>query len=403
MVYLLIFILIFFGVYRYDYCRQEKGKFVYLAIICMLFILVAGLRYRLGQDTLSYLMDYERLRPITNLGPRDFERTRFAPGFVIFTSIFKQFTSDFTYFQVFQAAFVNIILFYFFNKYTKHVFFAILIYFFYEYFIYSFQQMREAMAVCIFLLSWPFFLKGKWLWWYLASFLAFTFHISAIVMFVVPLICLPGIRQLFIFGKRTLIICFVLMVVFALIQSLFFKYIELLAVTDAMVERAQTYSKSDLGGTTLNIAGFISQLIRFIIYPLIALYFIKKRQDAGGGKVFNKFNAFVLMSIYISLVSFFISILLRYNNYFFPFATILLADWVFSYIPQGHRKIKFKFAYWVLIFLPMFGMQFYNYLGKINKSGTMKSYMVYYPYRTVFDKTENHDTERTLRYMHKHF
>ena len=404
MVYLVIAILILIGIYRYDYKGLKQGRTFYLVIVCILLISIAGLRYRLGQDTLGYLSDYDELKPISDLKITDFSKTRFAPGFVIITSIFKQFTEDFSYFQFFHAAIVNIVLVSFFYKYTKHVFFALLIYFVYEYFLLSFQQMREALAVCVFLLAWPFFRDGKWIFWYLASLLAFSFHMSAFMMFLLPLICLPGVKQLFIFGQRTWIFCLILAVVAIAIQAVFFKYIELLALTESMMERAQAYDKSTAGKSGLNITGIISVLFKFIIYPFLALYFLNKNKDIKTQNRFNKLNAFVLMSIYISVIGIFIAIIFRYNNYFFPFSTLIISDMVFSYIPrQDGKKVRLRLAYWVILMLPMFAFFINGYTYGLNKSKTMKTYMVYYPYRSIIDKTENQDTEKTLRYMRRHY
>ena len=405
MIYFLLAILTLIGVYRYDYCdnNHTQNRRIYLIFLCILYICVAGLRYRLGQDTLGYLADYEKLKPISIISGSDFERTRFAPGFVVLTSIFKQFTPDFTFFQFFHAAVVNSILFYFFNKYSKHAFFAILIFLFYQYFWFSFQQMREALAVCVFLMAWPFFRDGKWIWWYAASFLAFSFHLSALIMFFLPLICVPGIKQLFVFGKRTWIICIGVAIAAYAVQSVFFKYIELIAMSESLIERAQTYQKSDLGGGTLNLNGLVAHFFKFIIFPIASMYFLRKTSGYGIRKQFDKLYAFVLMSVYISIVVVFIAIFQRYNNYFFPFATLIMSDWVFGYLYSHKKKIRLNFATWMIIFLPMFGFFFYTYTQNMNKSGTLKEYMVYYPYRSVLDKTENQTTEKALMYKHRNY
>lgn len=404
MVYLLVLLLILAGIYLYDYRQEKTGKIILWCLICIFLTFIAGLRYKLGQDTLTYIGDYTDIHPITKLRIEDFERTRFAPGFVVITSIFKQFTPEFVWFQFFQAAIVNSVVFWFFYKHSRHSFFTILVYFFYLYFLFTFQQMREAFAVCVFLLAWPAFRDGKWFLWYCASIMAFLFHISALIMFFLPCICLPGIRQLFIFGKRTWWVAFGVLFIGIAVQAFFFKYLELIAFSAAMLERIKNYEHNSLGGSILNFNGVIGTFFQYIFYPLLALFFIQKRKKFENKKIynFNKFNALVLTSVFIAIFSISVTIIARFNNYFFPFAILALSDWIFGYFISRRKRIKLRLIYWVIIFLPMFGFHISGtYLNDLNRSGTLKSYMVYYPYTSVFDKDMDPKTDKAIHYIRR--
>lgn len=403
MVYFLALSLILFGIYRYDYRNAREGRLLCWIILCCILICIAGFRYKLGQDTITYIQEFNDLHPLSNLKWEDFERTRFAPGYVIVTSIFKQLSPEFTVFQFFQAALVNIVLFYFFYKNCRHIFFTALVYFFYLFFLFTFQQMREALAVVVFLLAWPFFKEGKWLVWYACSFLALMFHISAFMMFLLPVICLPGIRSLFIFGKRTWIVGLSIAAISIVVQAVFFKYIELIAFSASMLERIRNYENSSLGSSILNINGVIGTLIEYIIYPVLALYFIQKRKGVASKTFqFDKFTAFVLMSVYIAIFSISVTIVARFNNYFFPFAIIALGDWIFGYFRVNQKKVKLRLIYWVVIFLPMFYFHISGtYFNDMNRSGTLKTYMVYYPYTSVFDKNTDKNTEKAINYIRR--
>lgn len=401
MVYLVILFFILFGIVRYDYFGKERGRLFLWIFICIFLVCVAGLRYRLGQDTVMYMKDYKAVHPIDQLSSEDFEDSRFAPGFIVLTSFFKLITDEFTLFQFFQALVVNTVMFYFLYRNCRHIFFAALIYFVFSYFLLSFQQMREAFAVVIFLLAWPAFKSGKWIWWYVASLVAVTFHISAFLMFILPAICLPGVRQIFIFGSRTWLVSLCVIVLAVAVQAVFFRYIEMVALTESMMERAQTYEKSHMGGGMLNFNGIVAAFIKEIAYPVMALYCLKKKKENEGINVnkFDKGNAMVLMSVYISIFSIFVSILSRFNNYFFPFVIVILSNWVFSFIEVGSKKVRLNLVYWVILFMPMFLFQLTKYNGSVNKSGTLKGYMVYYPYSSYFDKTLDADREKAIRYI----
>lgn len=404
MIYLVPLILLLFGIYYYDYKNHQHNKYFLWVIICIILICIAGFRYRLGQDTLAYLKFYETLKPLNHLKYSQIESSRFAPGFVILLSFFKMITPEFYLFQIFQAAFVNIVFFYFFRKYAKNQFFAALVFYVFIYFVMCFQQMREAFAVGLLLLGFPFFIKRKWIHWYAISTLAFLFHISAGILFILPLIVMPGIRKFFVYGKRTIFICLGITILSLFLQAMFFKYIELLSLSDTITERAQNYDKIALGGGMLNFFGIICMIVQSVLFPYLALIYLNKEKDNLEFKkdYFRGLNDFVLMSIYVACFSIFISIMARYLNYFFPFAIIAMSYWIFEPIKLFGKKIRFRFSYWMILIFPMFFFYCISYyFVSVNKSGTLKGYMVYYPYSSILDETKNNDREKTIMLINR--
>lgn len=404
MIYLVILILLIFLSYRYDYRSIQSGRKVWIWVMLVIFILVAGLRYRLGADTVTYMYFYEILNPINQLRPQDFNETRFAPGFIILESIFRFFTDDFTAFQLFHAVVVCGAVWWFLYRNCRHFFFAVLIFYLFLYALLVFQQMRESMAVAVFLLAWPAFRDGKWIRWYVASSIAMLFHISSLMMFFLPLLCLPGVRQFFVFGTRTWIFCIAVFLFGMLIQSMFFKYIELIAFTESMSERTEVYSKNELSGGIFNIGGIIGMTMKYIFYPILAMYFIQKSRKQSLGTYDNRFRKeefMSLMSVYVSIFTICVAIVSRYNNYFFIFSIVLMSDWAFGEILLLAKYVRLRFVYWVVLFLPMFGFQIHGtYLGDVNKSGTLKTYMMYYPYNSLFNNDKDKDREDCYRYKH---
>ena len=259
------------------------------------------------------------------------------------------------------------------------------------------------MAAAIFIMAWPALVRKKWLIWYGAAFLAITFHISSIFMFILPLIFVPGIRRLFTFNKYTPLICVIIIVLGFVIQSVFFQYIQLIAVTDAMMERAMTYSKSDLSAADFNLFGFMGRAVQWIAYPLLALVFLYGKKYRGQREMSRRssfIESMAILSVYVSSLCISIPIVGRYNNYFYIFSIIVMSDWVFTYVYFLGKKVRLQYLTWLLIFVPMLGFQMQNtYFRPVNKSGTLKGYMVYYPYNSYLDKEQNEDRERTMRYI----
>lgn len=406
MIYFLIFILLLVFSYIYDYKRQRRGFKVSFYLSLILLIALAGFRYRVGGDTYTYMKFFEQLHILPELKSYDFIKSRFGPGFILYASFIKTLVNDFIFFQFVHATLVNGVIFYFIKKNCKNPFFAIFIFFNFLYFYLVFEQIRESIAVIIFLLAWPFFRKGIWWKWYIASILAFMFHVSAFILFFLPLINLPYIRQIFIFGNKTWIICILVFIGAFVIQTTLFRYVELIAVTESMLDRVQVYGDMN-SNERFNINLILGSFIQFIFFPLMALYFQYKQNKKGDRNDFFKFgkkeDMMVLISVYISIFSIFVGIFVRYNNYFFIFAIILMADWVYGSLPIGRKYVRLGYLYWILLFLPMLSFNFYiNYLTPVNKTGTLKSYMLYYPYNSVLDPKIDQNREKTILYIHRH-
>lgn len=406
MIYFIIFLLLLFLSYRYDYCGKESGRTLWIVVVLLLFILVAGLRYRIGTDSIRYETYFTReYAPIQNLSIHDFQHTRYAPLYIILNSLVRAFTDDFMVFQFVHATIVCSVFVWFFAKNTRNVFFALAMFFIYLYLLLLTEVLRESLAVSVFLLAWPFFRDKKWWQWYTMSVIAVLCHTSAVVMFVLPVICLPGIRSLFVFGSRTFFICIVIALLAIAVQMMFFRYIQILAISENLSERAEVYSKSTLGNSGMNAMGIIGQTVRYLLYPLIALYFLNKNMrqmvTTGSDNNFKAQEAFALMSIYVGIFSMFIPILSRYLNYFYPFAILIVSEFAYTHIALFSKEFRFKLLYWWIFFLPMFGVQFQlAYMHPVNTGKTLKTYMPYYPYASRIDMSRDANREKWFRYQH---
>lgn len=403
MLYVAIILLLCFLVYFYDYRQVATGRWFWFIIVTVIFIFLGALRYRVGLDSLDYERFYNNLSPLNFLTQREVDSSRFAPGFVILASFTKLFTDEPVLLYTIQSAFVCIVASWFFKNNTRHIFFALLMFFIFQYTLLVFEQIREAIAVGFFLLAWPAFKSNKWIKWYALSLCAMLFHLSASVMLVLPVILVPGIRYLFIFGKRTWVICTLILIFGFILKARFGQYIQLIAVTQGLENLTTKYEDTNDVNRTINIVGMIGQLIRAVIYPLWALiYFNVIKKSAKKIKQYDRLEMMVMISVYISIVSIGVPIISRINNYFFFFPVILISDWVFNYVILNRRKIKLGFVSWAIFLLPMFALQIYSYWGHINKSGTYKNYMAYYPYTSYLDKEKNAERVRVIHTAKRH-
>lgn len=405
MIYLLTIILTIYGIYKYDYCSEQRNKKILWVLLCVILICIAGFRYRLGGDTIQYAKYFQTIPDLFNLRKGDFEITRYGPGFVLFAATCKTILNEFWFLQLSVSFILNLVIFNFFWKNTTHPFFALLLYLFFLYFTLNTETLRESLAVSLFLISWPFYKKGKWLGYYLIIIPSIFFHLSAIILFLLPIITLKGFNYFFTFGKRTIVISIIIILIGYLIRYQFFDLINKLAFNESLVEISLRYSKSKLGGkASLNVFGIISVIFRFVLYPIIAMYCLNKSSgwkynDSGLAKI----EQLSIVSIYFSFISVSILILARYNNYFLFFSIILISDWIFSIIKVNYKWVRLQIGTWIIIILPLFFSCIYSYyIRPINANGQLKVYMIYYPYNNVFSQEKDPNREKIFQYVRRH-
>ena len=407
MIYLIVFLLMLMCVYVYDIRRHTNFySFSYWGFFVIL-VIIAGLRYRIGTDSIVYEGSYENTPKLWELASFKFDSIRFEPGFIFFESITRSISDEFMVFQFFHAIILNIVIFFFIKNNTNHRFIALSFYFLVLYLNLNMQVLREALAVSCFLLAWPFFRDGKWWLYYLLIALACTFHTSAFFLLILPVFCLPGVRELFVIGKRTIIIGIAILAVGFFIQSIFTEVFSVLALTERMIDRVHTYANSDYAINRLNIVGVIITMMQYCLYPAVALYFISKEhakktkttKEKKEKRNFDRWELLTILGIYFVIFSIPIFIFGRYFNYFGLFCLITVAKWAFTKLRFKKKIVVLNVGTWLLIFVPYYLLNFNTYMVSANKSGTLKAYMIYYPYNTRLNPERNSDREALYRYL----
>lgn len=398
MIYIIVLFLMLVCVYVYDVRRHTLFySFCFWGFFIVL-VAIAALRYRIGTDSIVYERVYEYMPKLWELHKFKFGNTRFEPGFIIFSSIPRSFSSDFTLFQFFHAFVVNLVIFWFIKNNTNHRFLLLTFYFIMLFLNLNTQVLREALAVCLFLLAWPFFRDGKWLYYYAIVILATFFHVSAFLLLLFPLCCAPGIRQLFVIGKRTILICLIMLGVGYLILSKFQQFFLALAVTDRMIDRVGAYENSNFLDV-LSLTGCIYVFVKLALFPMVATFFIYGKRKKKG--IFSskpaKMEVLVIINIYITMLSMFMLIFNRYNNYLGLFSMAVVANWAFSLVRANRKKIRLRPVYWFIILLPYLGLNINEYNAKAGRTSNLRTYMIYYPYYTRLDPKLDQNREMMYR------
>ena len=94
----------------------EKGWYYFNLLVLILF---AGLRYRIGGDTLLYMGMFEECPKLQDLKYFDFASAQYNPLWYILNGLSRSIYDDFFLFQLIHAFIVNVSFFHFFRKFWE--------------------------------------------------------------------------------------------------------------------------------------------------------------------------------------------------------------------------------------------------------------------------------------------
>ena len=394
MVYFIVLLIMLISVYRFDYQNQRKGKWTWYYLIMIMLVCIAGFRYNMGVDTIRYHRWFDAyVVPVNDLDVSSFSDLRYQPLFIMFCSLCKTITSDFWFFQLMHALFVNSIIFYFLKKYTNFPFVAICLYGLSVYLGFSMETLRASCAVAMMLLGYDQFKEGhkkRALVYFIAS---FFFHIEAIVLVFFYVYLLFADNKIRV-GKGLFVAILLMIIITPLISVFLRNNLYLFALTDTMGDTFATYSGADME-TRLNWKGVIAGVIAASLLPTIALYSMSRE------KIKYPHNAVIIFTLLVFLLCIPIFIFYRFKEFYTPFMIILLSD-TFGmkklYISRS-TSIQFKsFAIkLIIIILPYFWT---GVIGKLSPlpDVNVPAYWEYYPYSSIFDQTDYPKRDKILNY-----
>ncbi|MDE6005949.1 MAG: EpsG family protein [Muribaculaceae bacterium] len=389
--------------FHYDYQGHNKGRFEWYVLCCIVFILISGLRYRLGVDSTRYDYQFINTPSLTELWSFNYDETRFAPGYLLFNSIARSLSDSFVMMQILHAIFINILIFRFFFKNTPHIFVSVLLYFLLLYFNYNFEILRESCAIVIFLYAWKYFKTNEWVKYYICCIFAILFHPSALFLLILPLFYLPIFRVFFKMGLTFWITAGGVFVLSSIIAVKFFDVIQMANIA-SLEDYAISYENSDLAESkNLNMLGMITFFLRVLLYPIIAIALLKGSKYIGvrlnlGNATKEKLEYLLCWFVYISIISLYIKLFYRFNNYLYPFWILILSDILFSKIRYIQSIKRFSFGIWMVCLLPYLSLSLYGYFSDDMGSG-IKLIKRYYPYSSVLNPTKDEKREQLFRYL----
>lgn len=364
--------------------RLQCGSSVAYWSLWLILTLVAGLRYRVGIDTLSYETLLSSVPPITDFSLSTLFSVRdSSPGMVFITGISRLFTPWIWPVQLICALWFNYACAIFGRRYVKNRFLFIALYFLCAWLNLNFEVMAEGVAIGFFLMSWPSFRRGEWIKYYLWLIPALCFHLSAIVVCLLPVMLLPGLRKLW--ADRKYVIVFLCS---ALIAGLFLPWKELgmsiirsellpTEIGKAFAIKFEAYSRDYLSGPGLNPKGIIGILIKSVVYPLTAMLLLRKNSLP------------VVMGLFFMLIGIEMEPLRRLSNYFIIFCLAEIC------LGMERYSSRLSLVYKILLFTPLLFFVLIGYRGKRNVADDrpVSVSCVYVPYYSWLSPDTDNDRE----------
>jgi hypothetical protein len=383
MIYIIILLFLLLFSIHYDVNNYRVSNTL-IFFWWLIFVLLAGLRYRVGGDTISYMIYYEKVPDLKHLNFNYLISNEYQPLWIILCSLCKSITKGFTFFQIIHAIILNSVIFYFIRKNTSYFFTGILFYFIFYYLYFNTEILREALAVSVFLLSLKYFFSEKWLMYYILCFVAFMLHLSAVILFFLPLFKT-------IWTNRSYII---LSVILLTLFILFKNYISNNLINYIPYEAIRIKATNLMGalGAKANLNGIIYTSVVYIIIPLVLIYI---SEQFVGYK--SRFRPFLIAYITISLVSIFLSPVYRFLNYITPIYYLFLANMLHELFRYS-RVRRFRYTIVLIVFLLPFSVHLLT-IGKntSDKVPGTRFYSRYTPYYSVLNKKIDKKREQLVK------
>jgi len=386
-IYLLVLILILVPVIKYDLLAKsdERERIWYFSLLAV-FVLVAGLRYRVGGDTLVYMSAFDSCPTFGELKYFDFERAQFNPLWYVFVAFSKWINDSFTCFQIVHALVVNITFFHFFRKYCPRYYFsAILIYFFGYYCYFNMEVLREALCICILLWSVDLLLNKRYLWYYLICAVALELHYSAILMLFLPfafaIFRKPSwIFQIAIFAA--VIFLFVVINIPDLLLSLF-------SFSDRIIHGLL----GDYMEASLNLGGILGNIAKYL--PFLGVIWLREKND-----IEDEYDFIPLVSCGVIFYAMAIpmSEVVRFANYLLPFFIVSMVNTLYG-VWQNYQ-FKIRQVTWLVslavLFVSFVNHTYYYVRDESDKYPGSRFYCVFIPYYSVFNPVIDEHRESFL-------
>lgn len=352
-----------------------------------IFILLAGLRYRIGSDTIIYEYAFNDVPVISELTLHYLiDVSRFEYGFTIMMSLTKTLFKQFWVLLFIQSLITNYCVFIFFKQNTRAPYVALILYFFVLYYFINCEAARQGVAVGIFLYSWKYFVNNNWLKYFTAVIIASLFHITAILFIILPFFKI--LKFWYKIKPSPFMYIILVLVLFSsvLIGFHLSNYILALELSGVIGEKSNSYFNTKEFGS-LSPTTIFAYLFSYILMPM---FFLSKRNVRE-----STYGSTMIPMIFLSCIVCLcggIPMTYRISYYLLPFFFVALTDSLFrKQIHSCSESVKMVYKNKPNVILIMMVIIYLVYKSQMyfteeSPGGYYKYYMRLYPYNSVIDK-----------------
>ncbi len=356
MEYLIIFLIVIV-LSVYNERLTHRSRIISLVFVCGYIVLLMGLRYRVGIDTMNYMSSYGYTPEFKGFFDNDFTETRFEPGYLLLCALCRLVTKDFWLLQLVHALILNVCVFIFLYRRTQNPFTGIAIYFVLTWLYFNTEVMRESLAIAIFLLNYENLKKQRWIAYYLLTLVSISFHYSALILWIFPFVRFIKLNIWYITA------CILILIAMPWLESLS-ETMPILSVANRM---ALYIENADILNLNWRIASSI-QLLFSPILSMIVYHNLHKKSE---------YRPYILFHILLGIGAFTIPIIFsRFTNYTQMFVVV--------YMACLSSEMKRKYFLKVMLGFILLSSQLLYYYDM---------YKRWYPYESIFTMRKNPERE----------
>ena len=343
MLYFVVLFLLMVLIFRYDITGIKVGRDTWYVIVLIILVLIAGLRWRLGEDTTVYLNQFYYVIPrIKDISSEDLNIGS-KPLWLLLNSAVLSTGGRFWMVQLIHATVINVLLFAYFKKHCQFIFTCVFFYFIWSYFNQNMQEMKASFSVVLCLYGNDYLLEKKRIKGLSLYLLGCLFHFSTLLILVTPLVLWLK------FNKTGIWIIIISYFMGFVLKDNFDNFLMMLDFDEDIMYKAEHWAEGMDKEWT--IFYYLVNVAPYVIYAIISLRILKlKHLDDK----FLKLEPFVILGIITFMIEINVRMFYRYTHFYLPYFIILFSTVICSSI-RKHKELTFaRIVGNYLFFLPVF-------------------------------------------------
>ena len=265
-----------------DTARERR---IFAVTAFLLLTAVAACRApEVGRDTALFLDVFRKLHGRGFLDTLAFS-SWVEPGFRLLCFILSRFTANGQWLIVITAVLINGSVSLFIYRHSKNIYLSFYLYLTMMLYPFYLNIMRQALAIAVLLFAWDYLKRRRYLRYTLVVLLAASFHTSALMFLLCPVLTLLPVH------KRSLRIILPLTAVLAVLGVVLVR--PLLRIVTSLFPRYAEYEATSFGA----LYGFLAVFAVITAYGVYRFYFAKGNDAAVAASPFDERGFLTLMML----------------------------------------------------------------------------------------------------------